>query len=385
MVPVSSLPHDRIEHTLVLRYLTEADHLWLESLIGECERFVGRRRADLSERLKEPLAVEAPEDKRRLAAGVLERRYDDRVESPAPPAAIRRALFDARARSSTRAEALERASQDLGLPAAGLEEYLFADLPPERRVVASKAPLSAAELALETNHAMVVSMLKRATVVRIAAEGDVRALVRAAKLRGLLCSATPGDPGRSVRLDISGPYVLFRHTLVYGRALSSLVSRAARCSRFELRALCALRSERDLVELRVRSGDPIVPASPGKPYDSKVEERFARDFAKIAPDWDLLREPEAVPVGGGFIFPDFVLRHRRHRERCYLLEIVGFWTPEYLERKLSGLRRAGIERFVLCVDAARNCADAELPPQARVIRYKRWVDAGEVLRVVEGR
>jgi anti-sigma factor RsiW len=69
-----------------------------------------------------------------------------------------------------------------------------------------------------------------------------------------------------------------------------------------LRATCALSNKRDLVEVTVRSGDPVVPALPGAAYDSKLEERFARDFAKVAARLEVIREPEVVPLGNSWTF-----------------------------------------------------------------------------------
>lgn len=376
---------DRRYRRIVPGYLTQADHVWLDELLGECERFVGKRRVELEERLKEPLAVPAPSDRLKVAGRVLLREYQDRTASPVPPIAIREVLFGARAREATREAALALASKQLGLQPSEVAEHLFADLPSERRLAPLTEPLSATELALQANHAIVAALLKKATIVHIDAEGDVRSLISAVKLRGLLCTAEPRGGGKSVVLSISGPYALFRHTLVYGRALASLVPRVARCQRFELRAVCALSNERSLVEFVVRSGDPVVPACPSKAYDSKLEERFAKDFGKLALDWEIIREPEAAAVPGGWIFPDFLLRHRRDPERRALLEIVGFWTPEYLRHKLDTLRQANLGRIILCIDAARNCADEDLPEQADVVRYKRRVPAARVLKLLEHR
>jgi predicted nuclease of restriction endonuclease-like RecB superfamily len=280
------------------------------------------------------------------------------------PAVIRRALFGARVATANRDEAVRRACAELGLSRELLESHLFADLPSQRRLAPLGSPMSPTALALLANQAMVTSLLQRATLVTIRAEGDVRSLVRAAKLRGLLCTAAISGGKDRVRLDVSGPYALFRHTQVYGHALSSLIPRAARCHCFELLATCVLGSPEDIVEFTVRSGDPVIPAAPGRAFDSKVEERFARDFSRLALDFDLLREPEAVAVDGAWIFPDFLIRHRRHPERAFHLEIIGFWTPEYLDRKLRSLSRAGLSRLILCVDQARNCGEGELPPHA---------------------
>jgi len=381
LLPERSLPLDRARRRVVPRYLTEADHVWLDELRAECERHVGCRRGELEQRLSEPLTTVAPRDKLLVASRVLLRHYEDRIESPRPPATIRKALFAARVCQPTRALALQHAADELQISPEDVEAHLFADLPSERRVAPLSEPLSSTELALRVNHAIVASLLRRATVVRIQAEGNVRALVSAVKLRGLLCVAEPTRHGKSVTLSISGPYALFRNTLVYGRALSSLIPRVARCQRFLLRATCALSN--GLVEFTIRSGDPVVPSAPGKAYDSKLEERFAKDFGKLARDWDVIREPQAVSVDDGWIFPDFLLRHRTQRERWALLEIVGFWTPEYLRRKLDGLDRVRLPRFILCIDENRNCSDDEFPPQARIIRFKRRIPAAEVLRALE--
>jgi predicted nuclease of restriction endonuclease-like RecB superfamily len=42
-----------------------------------------------------------------------------------------------------------------------------------------------------------------------------------------------------------------------------------------------------------------------------------------------------VPVGDTVIFPDFALHHRRDAGRRWLVEIVGFWTADYLARKFA--------------------------------------------------
>jgi predicted nuclease of restriction endonuclease-like RecB superfamily len=83
------------------------------------------------------------------------------------------------------------------------------------------------------------------------------------------------------------------------------------------------------------------------------------------------------------IFPDFQLRHRIHPERRALVEIAGFWTPQYLAAKLARLRLADLPAFVLCIDDDRACAAADLPPGLPVVRYRRKVDAAAVMREVE--
>jgi hypothetical protein len=73
-------------------------------------------------------------------------------------------------------------------------------------------------------------------------------------------------------------------------------------------------------------------------FDSIVEEKFARKFLGLSAGlgWKLVREPDPLIVSGGRAFiPDFLFV-KPGRKKVYL-EIVGFWTPDYLERKFQKL------------------------------------------------
>ena len=70
-------------------------------------------------------------------------------------------------------------------------------------------------------------------------------------------------------------------------------------------------------------------------FDSAVEEKFAKRFEQAETGWRLTREPDPLVLSnGGAFIPDFVFE--KYDRKIYL-EIVGFWTKEYLERKLQKL------------------------------------------------
>ena len=114
-----------------------------------------------------------------------------------------------------------------------------------------------------------------------------------------------------------------------------------------------------------------------------MEERFAKDFRRSAPEWDVIREPQPTETSGRLIFPDFELIHRHNPERRWFLEIVGFWTREYLMEKLGRLRAARLERLILCIDEKRSCRDEDLPEDARIVRYRTRIDPRAVLKIVD--
>ena len=86
---------------------------------------------------------------------------------------------------------------------------------------------------------------------------------------------------------------------------------------------------------------------------------------------------------------DLHKRFRDHTNRIFKkhgIEIVGFWTPQYLASKLEKLRQTDTV-CLLCVDEDRACATADfpndLPPHLPVVRFRRRIDAAAVLREVE--
>jgi predicted nuclease of restriction endonuclease-like RecB superfamily len=386
----ADLPLRLLEGRGFIDFLGPQDEPWLRVLLGEFARFEGRRAGELAERLAEPLPCEAPYFKRRAASRTLWGLW--RRERPAtlPPVEVRRQLFASAASAADPASSdgapartwvMETVAARLGVAVPALEEALLADLPGERIVRPPETLPSVQDAVLAVNLAIAQTVLMRASSVRIQLQGNARPIVRLAKLRGLLMTMTEQSAGPP-ELQLSGPFSLFRHTLLYGRAMASLLPHLAWCAHFQLTAAASLRGRLGGVQLG--TGDPIRPAAAPKDFDSRLEVRVARDVARLAPDWDVVREPEPVRAGDSVIFPDFLLRHRLHPDRWLLLEIAGFWTPEYLENKLARLRQAGLDRLLVCIDEARGCAREQLPPGLPVLLFRRRVDAAAVLRVASG-
>ena len=68
-------------------------------------------------------------------------------------------------------------------------------------------------------------------------------------------------------------------------------------------------------------------------FDSGVEEKFSTKFEQYATGWKLIREPDPLILSNGkALIPDFAFE--KYGIRIYL-EIVGFWTKEYLEKKIQ--------------------------------------------------
>lgn len=383
MVPWSLHPHSITDDEVVPHYLREPDFGWLRALLEAYGRFAGRPYRELEEHLAAPLLTPAPSGRLRLARHVLDREWPLVARAPLKSEKIREAVFTAAAARPdwARERVLGQVARRLRATRAQVEETLFADLPGERRLGPAPPDLEPGELALRVNLALAQGLLGRARELRILVEGNARAVVRQALWGGLLCLVRPGESSSSAQLEISGPLALFRRARLYGRALASLVPQLSRASRFSLLARCEIGHQARA--FRLQTGDPVFPSVRAPSFDSEVERRFHEEFLPAAPDWDLLREPLPVAAGDQLLFPDFALVHRRQPWRRWLLEIMGFWTPAYVERKLGAVRRAGIPRLLLAVDTALQCDGASLGDGVRVLRYRRRLSPKAVLDVID--
>jgi predicted nuclease of restriction endonuclease-like RecB superfamily len=124
------------------------------------------------------------------------------------------------------------------------------------------------------------------------------------------------------------------------------------------------------------------------PFDSELEADFAAEFeAKYGGakrKWELAREDELIVVGDTVMIPDFSFTHRKDGRRA-LLEIVGFWHPEYLRRKLQKVRQAGRSDLILLVYRSANVAEGEFEAASagEVLTFTRKPILKEVLAAVE--
>lgn len=375
-------PYRICNHLVVAEYFQETDRPWLRCVLEEYARFVDRPRRELRQRWSEPLPVPCPPAKRRLVIALLDRLGRDHTRAPIPPRRIRQMVFLARsAQAGPRHVVLETAAVALGVTPHVALAYLLADLPGERSVGPLPDDLTAISLIPLANLEVVQYLLRRTVRLTLSIGSQSRPLIRAARARGLICAIHRTAPSEHTLLSLSGPLAVIRHSTLYGRALAGLARYLPECGSYRLQARCLIDGQ--LLTYELRAGEVGFPGVESRRFDSRLEERFHKEFQRLAPNWDILREPEPVAAGGQLIFPDFLLRHRHDPGRQWWLEIVGFWTPQYLEKKLAGLRQAGLRRMILCVDADRACREEQLPQGAELVRFRRRLDAAAVVSLIE--
>jgi predicted nuclease of restriction endonuclease-like RecB superfamily len=301
----------------------------------------------------------------------------------APPQ-LRACLFTqavALAEELSREEILQRVASELGLTPEGLERNLYADLPLARLLQPLAQSPSPVELIERYNLAMVQGLLLRTESLRLTLEGQAKSVIRFARLQKLLCQVHRVE-GDQFELHLSGPLALFHHTTKYGRAMAAWLPVVIRASRWHLWAQCVLHQERYTWEGTYH--DPIgTTHAPVRCFDSKLEEKFFRDFIRIAPQWQIRRESMAVQIGKRIVCPDFTLIEPQ-QQRQIPLEIVGYWTPEYLRDKLALLSQLpSMTPWVICLDEQLAVQCARPLPQAPIFYFRRSIDVKKLLTFIK--
>ena len=135
-------------------------------------------------------------------------------------------------------------------------------------------------------------------------------------------------------------------------------------------------------------------------YDSSIEQSFAEAFQSLANSdgadgWQLEREPEplllapsdtekaASTISHGIFIPDFALT--RENQRIYV-EILGYWTPSYRERKIAKLHLLK-DRNDLVLAIPREARDAfdSISNDFPIVNYRDQLSATELLNVLRSR
>ncbi|MEZ4630386.1 MAG: DUF790 family protein [Deinococcales bacterium] len=403
MLPSDLLIHRFVGEEIIPKRLPlDKRHLQMANevtkVFAEC---VHLKKADLDERLE---VLEGEETDYRIKRGLAHILHNSFAEfgmkSPLEPEILRKLVFQEAAKANPsredRQKTLERIAQRLSLDsgkeilAEAIEEGLYADLEENQRLLSFEAP-NPEDLLHRYNLAQVQGVLYRASHIMITAyrndPGEYKQLFRYLKLFGLM-SYIEGDADHGFSISIDGPASLFKSSTRYGTDLAKFLPSLLHVSKWQMEAQLA---PRKMFDGRIKQARFALDADcglvshykKGKVYDSAVEESFAKRWPELKSDWRLEREVELVPLPGSVMIPDFRLVHPAHQPQ--LLEIVGYWRPEYLRKKFAQVRKAERSDLILAISERLNLGEAgvkldDVP--AKVIWFKGKVQPKDVLNVL---
>ncbi len=337
-------------------------HGFAQRLLEVYENGIGLTRRELHNRIKEVFSGEEDCPTRRIEAFC--KLLDDASTFPndrsGKAARLRKKVFRLAAEhhplvetpnrlfESAEKEIKDRIAADLKRDWADIEENLYADVKEFHRLAAFEGYPDARALLSRYNVAQVQAALYLAVKMTITARQDFKTILRHAKLARLLHRITRLGQDE-YRIELDGPASLFRKTRLYGVNMARFLPKLLACQGWKMEAVIRTPRKGKQVLLKLCPKDGLQTyLDPPEDFDSSVEEAFARKWGdQIREGWSLIREGGIMHCGQKVFIPDFVFRHEDGRE--IPMEVIGFWTTEYLREKVETLRLFRDQPIILAV------------------------------------
>jgi predicted nuclease of restriction endonuclease-like RecB superfamily len=283
---------------------------------------------------------------------------------------------------------VQSAADELDMSPEQVEATLFADRTATYLLSETGPQWTPSGLVARYNLELARGVLYWASQVRIEVHSNYKDLWKYLKLFKLMSWITPQPDGYLVDLD--GPISPFvSATTRYGRQFAAFLPALLLCEQWRMAAT-------------------VYPPQLGKPatyrldhtsslqthfkqsgqFDSRLEADFAQEFEEKFGDkrghWLLTRENDLLPLGDTVMIPDFALVDKHDAQRKILIELVGFWHPDYLRRKVEKVRAANCQYLLLLVyKGLQVTEDAFEDTASEVIFFQNKPVLKEVMTTVE--
>jgi predicted nuclease of restriction endonuclease-like RecB superfamily len=309
---------------------------------------------------------------------ILERRCIIEIESIVEPAIARRTVFEECRGAITdlkeRKEAIDRAARKLSVQTDAFEHELWADMEENLKLKEFRT-ITPENLLRQYNLSMTQTLLFKATGMEIQIEENFQEVFWKIKQLGLMYSI------QDDRIYLDGAISLFKMTERYGTALAKLLPTIMKCNKWSLKSSILKKTMQgkriyDFTLDNTRQIFSIEPDSNLETFDSAIEKEFS--LLRFN-SWSVKREPAVLKAGQYAFIPDFSLE--RNGKRIYV-EIIGFWTPEYLKNKIEKINLVKEkEDLILLVDKNLACSGAEFKTD-NLIFYDGKIPYLEILKIL---
>lgn len=340
--------------------------------LGELQKSLGDLEAELCELYKVHYKLY-----RGLLTLLYRRVRTVKPKTPLNPVAVRMMLFKtsntmfggAALTDSERRRVIEYVARDLGIPTSEVERC-FDAVYEENDVIEGFEDIDPETLLKQYNLSLTQTLLFKSSKLSIESPvtgTEAKRLLWYVKKLGLLYFAERAVNG--VRIVVDGPASIVKSVERYGTSIAKLIPCIVSLKSWVIDAeIIGKRGNyRFILTSRQRELLPHVGGVEVE-YDSSLEEDFARRFNSLNLGWRLVREPEPLVANGSIFIPDFAVL--MGDVKVYI-EIVGFWTSDYLKRKIEKLRMVKGVNMVVIADEGLSCSSiTQLPHEVILFRNR---------------
>ncbi|MBZ0292622.1 MAG: DUF790 family protein [Anaerolineae bacterium] len=288
----------------------------------------------------------------------------------------------------TRDDIIRDTGQHFGLTAEQVETLLYADRS-AAAILNDPGPVwTPYDLIARYNLELARAALYWCDGMTIEIYDTFKTFWRYLKLFKLMFWANPLEAG-GYQVALDGPISPFvQSTTRYGRQFAAFLPALFLCEHWSMRAMVRPPNIGTRLIYELDNHTPFRSHfKRGAAFDSQMEADFAAEFrAKFGDErakWELTREDEVLLLGDTVMIPDFALTHRQDGRRA-LIEIVGFWHPDYLRRKLEKVRAAKRSNLILLIYEGVNLAQERLKDiPAQVLYFQNKPVLKQVMEMIE--
>ncbi|MHA1149173.1 MAG: DUF790 family protein [Promethearchaeota archaeon] len=357
------------------RYLNITDQA--DQVISIFKTCINKKYKVLKKRLSELESGRTDYKVLRGLAQLIQRRCTFTSSTELDTLEIRRALFQSGFVKDEieREKVVSRIADEFGVTKDEIKNAMFADLPKEQVLKQLTLP-APKELIQSYNLSLIQTLLFNATVMTFTVGTKFQQIFRTINFLGLMYE-TDGK-----EITISGPISLLKHTKKYGTSFAKLLPYILQSDNWSFEAKVQMQRGKQsrIYEFGLDSKDPVllpIYEQVEEGFDSEVEEQLYKDLTLYAPDWEIKREPTFIKAGKYVIIPDFGFYKRGIK---IYLEVVGFWTPEYIEKKIKKFNQTDT-KIIAAVNQNLKCTRRDFPGE--VIFYKKHIPIKPILEILK--
>lgn len=363
-----------------------------ENIIAVFEEFIGKTRSEIERELEEYVGNGTDY---RILRGFIKLLYDRsefQTESAVEPFEIRQKIFlEARKfqpilpNSDQRQAVLQTvAENEFQLESAEIEANLYADLSAQQRLISFET-ISPADLLDRYNLAQAQALLYKCVEMKIriapSDTANYRAVFGWIKHFGLIHSVI-GNAVNGYEITLTGAASLFHRSQKYGIRMAVFLPALLVCKNWKMSAEIPQKERNYFYELTSEQDELVSFYFDDPEYVNSDIEKLKRNFEKRAGDWSLQENREVIDLGKTAFIPDLVLV-KSSGEKVYL-DVLGFWTPKSLLKRIEEFRAANYDKFILAASQElRGSRDEALWESPNVLFYKTKLEPLALIEMAE--
>ncbi len=357
------------------------------NLIEIFEDSIGKMRGDIESELEDFVGTGTNYKILRGFIKLLNDRSEYETSSVAEPFEIRQKIFLEAGKyhpvfleAEKRTEIFKIIADEYKTDSATISNQLFGDLSANQKLIEFET-ISPKDLLERYNLAQAQAILYRCVELKIrvlpSETSNYRAIFGWIKHFGLIHSVI-GNAVNGYEITLTGAASLFHRSQKYGIQMSVFLPALLLCKDWKFSAeISEKKGNNAFYELSGEQSDLTSCYFDEPEFINSDIEKLKKAFEKSISDWRLEENKEVLDLGKTAFVPDFVLISPK-KKKVYL-DVLGFWTPKTLLKRLEEYKFANFKNFILAAGKdLRGTREEQLWESENVLFYKTSINISEL-------